>query len=368
MSLGNGCRRISFYRLTSLWVLALVLWTVEAFAVTVSLSSSPPPETIRPDNDMAQVTLDVQQDGQPIQQGQLQVKVTAPPHPKLFSTDFPIVEATTLLELASELRDGKFSFDYLFPIRGIYTFDIALKPLAGSTQFAPTTIHVPWQLHENPVEIRNVWLFVIGLFILGGVFVVLMTRSAQAKSALMLTVLIVTTSLGMRAEGDVHMHHQQSTAQTPHVTKGENGWALRVDATPSQGTVGEQVRFEIALTKDGQVYPDETALSLALHHIEDDKNIFKTDILIPNGKTSQQLQFFDGAPHQVMITAHPSNQAEAMVQPLQAAFEMEVNGIHPPMGVKLRTLAMFVGVLVIGMVVGWFCPVGRKESGGAPIR
>lgn len=368
MSLDDGCQRISCYRLTSLWALVLVLWTVEALAVTVSLSSSPPPETIRPDNDMAQVTLAVQQDGQPVQQGQLQVKVTAPPHPRLLSTDFPIVEATTLLDLASELQDGKFSFDYLFPIRGVYTFDIALKPVAGSALFAPTTIHMPWQLHENPAEIRNIWLVAIGLFIFGGIFGVFMARSAQAKHALMLTVLLVSTSLGMRAEGDVHIHKQRSTAQTSHVTQGENGWALQVDSTPAQGTVGQQVRFDIALTKDGEVSTEETALSLELHHIEDDKNIFKTNILTPHGKTSQHLQFFDGAPHQVTITAHPVNRAQAFAQPLQTAFEMEVNGIHPPMGVKLRTLAVFMGVLVIGMVVGWFCPVGRKESGGAPIR
>jgi hypothetical protein len=127
MSLDDGCQRISCYRLTSLWALVLVLWTVEALAVTVSLSSSPPPETIRPDNDMAQVTLAVQQDGQPVQQGQLQVKVTAPPHPRLLSTDFPIVEATTLLDLASELQDGKFSFDYLFTLSGVYSFEFSLK-------------------------------------------------------------------------------------------------------------------------------------------------------------------------------------------------------------------------------------------------
>ena len=367
MSLGHVIKRILLCRIASLfWCLVWLLWTVQAFAITVSLSSSPPPDTIRPDHDMAQVTLAVQHDGQPLNQGRVQVKVVAPAHPSLLSTDFPIVEATTLLELASDLRDGTFSFDYLFPIRGQYTFDVALQPAAGSTQFAPTAMQIPWQIHESPSEIRNAWLLVFGLFMLGGVFGVILARSAQAKSALLLTVVLVSTAMGMRAEGDVH-HAPTQTSQTPHVVRGEHGWALQVDSTPAQATVGQQVQFDIVLTKDGEVFAEETELAVDLHHIEDDKSIFKTTILAPKGETSQRLQFFDGAPHRVMITAHPANRDRAAEPPLQAVFDMGVNGIHPPMAIKLRTLTLFIGVLTIGMVVGWFCPVRRKESGRASI-
>ncbi|WP_089939024.1 hypothetical protein, partial [Candidatus Entotheonella palauensis] len=315
----------------SLWITVLILWAVEALAITVSLSSTPPPQTIRPDADIARVMLAVQHDGQPLSHGRIQVKVTAPPRPSLLSTDFPVVEATTLLELASDLRDGTFSFDYLFPIRGAYTFDVALQPVAGSPQFAPTTIQTSWQLRENPAEIRNVWLLVLGLFILGGVFGLVLARSAQAKSALLLTAMLVFTGLVMRAEGDVR--GQAEASKTQQAVRGEHGWALQVNSTPAQGTVGQQVRFDMVLTKDGEVFAEATELSLELHHIEDDKSIFKTNILAPKGETSQQLQFFDGAPHRVKITAHPAagDPADPNHQPLQAVFDMEVNGIQPPL-------------------------------------
>ncbi|WP_143301557.1 hypothetical protein, partial [Candidatus Entotheonella palauensis] len=306
----------------------MILWAVEALAITVSISSTPPPQTIRPDADVARVTLAVQRDGQPLSHGRIQVKVTAPPRPSWLSADFPVVEATTLLDLASDLQDGAFSFDYLFPIRGAYTFDVALQPVADSPQFDPVTIQQSWQLHENPAEIRNVWLLVLGLFMLGGVFGLVLARSAQAKSALLMTVMLISTGLVMQAEGDVR--GQAGAAKTQQVVRGESGWMLQVDSTPAQGTVGEQVRFDIVLTKDGEVFAEATELSLELHHIEDDKSIFKTAILASKGETSQHLQFFDGAPHRVNITARPVAHDQA-AQPLQAVFDMEVNGIQPPL-------------------------------------
>ena len=356
----------AYQRAAGLACLVLMLWAIAAAAVTVSVSSSPPAEAIRPDYDMAQVTLTAQDNGQPVKHGRIQVKVTAPPHPKLLSTDFPLVEATPLLELASDLKDGAFSFDYLFPIRGAYTFDIVLQPIAGLSAFAPAAMQQSWILHENPVEIRNVWLLVAGLFILGGVFGLMMARSAQAKSAFLLAALVVSVAFGMRAEGNVQAPTEAS--KTQQVVRGDHGWALQVDSTPSEGTVGQPVRFDIRLTKDGEVLSEETELTVTLHHIEDGKPVFKTTILAPKGETSQRLQFFDGAPHRVVIAARAASRQGADAPALQAEFDMEVNGIHPPMAVKVRTMALLIGVLIVGMTAGWFCPLGSKESGGAPIR
>ena len=353
-------------RAMSLACLALISGALAAAAVTVSVNSSPPAEAIRPDHDMAQVTLAAQDNGQPVKHGRIQVKVTAPPHPKLLSTDFPLVEATSLLELTSDLKDGAFSFDYLFPIRGAYQFDVALEPIAGLSKFAPTSIQTSWSLNENPLEIRNVWLLIAGLFILGGVFGLMMARSAQAKSALLLAALAASAAFGMRVEGNVQA--PMDAAKTQQVVSGDNGWALQVDSTPAEGMVGQPVRFDISLTKDSEALAEETELTVELHHIEDGKPIFKTKLLAPEGRTSQALQFFDGAPHHVVIAARAANHQGGSAPLLKAEFDMEVHGIHPPMAIKLRTMALLIGVLVVGMVAGWFCPLGSKEPGGAPIR
>jgi hypothetical protein len=41
-------------------------------------------------------------------------------------------------------------------------------------------------------------------------------------------------------------------------------------------------------------------------------------------------------------------------------FDMDVEGIHPPMAVQARTLALLLGVVVIGMVAGFFLPSRRE--------
>ncbi len=359
----SSCRWSLVCGVSSLWCLVLMLSAGEAAAPTVSLTSTPALQTIRPDTDIARVTLAVQRDGQPLSHGHVEVQVTAPPRPTFLSTDFPMVEGTTLLALASDLRDGAFAFDYVFPIRGAYTFDVTLQPVEGALHFAPTTLRKSFQLRENPAEVRNVWILVLGLFLLGGFFGLVLARSATAKSALQLTIVLMSLGLALQAESTGR--GQTEATPPPQMVRGEDGWELTVASTPTQGTVGKHVQFAMALTKDGAVLMETTQFSLALHHIEDDTPIFKTDIYAPRGETVQRVQFFDGAPHRVTITAHPADRAHGLQPPLQAVFAMDVQGLQPPLTVKLRTMTLLVGVLTIGMVVGWFIPVRSKEAGSA---
>jgi hypothetical protein len=53
--------------------------------------------------------------------------------------------------------------------------------------------------------------------------------------------------------------------------------------------------------------------------------------------------------------------------PLQAVFEMEVEGLQPPMAVKIRTLFILIGVLVVGMAAGFLLLGSSKERGVASV-
>jgi hypothetical protein len=133
-------------------------------------------------------------------------------------------------------------------------------------------------------------------------------------------------------------------------------WTLEVQPTPTPATVGQLVQFAVALNQDGQVFPHATWVAIEARHVEDDKVVFRTTMSASDGQTSPRLQFFDGAPHTVAVTARPANGDDTTVTPLQTVVALDVVSVHPPVAVKIRTMALLLSVLVVGMVVGFFLP------------
>lgn len=340
--------------LTCIWLPGLAIGQTDPAAVTVDLVSTPLPHSLRPDVDLAQVTLCVRLHGTPLQRGQIQVRVTAPSRSTLLSTDFPIVEGTDLLRLTSDLRDGTFTFAYLFPIRGTYIFDLTITPVPGGPDFAPAHQRQTLRLRENPAEVRNALLLIMALFILGGIAGVVLARSAAAREALWTaSTLILLLSLTCAC---VPGYAAGEARQEPQGAQGDSGWGLAVSLPPAPASVGQLVPFTMILSKNGQVFPHATRLSIEVRHVEEDRVVFQATMYAPDGQTLQRLQFFDGAPHTMTVTAQPADADDTTMAPLQAVFPINVVGVHPPVAVKIRTLALLLGMLVVGMVVGFFLP------------
>lgn len=351
---GIAGKHVLFVCLVSVCLFGIAIGRTEASAVTVDIVTTPRLHDIRPDLHLVRVTLHLWQHGAPLQRGHLQLKVTAPPRAALLSTDFPIVEGTDLLVLASTVQDGTFTFAYLFPMRGTYTFDLTITPVPGGPDVAPTSLRQTARLRENPAEVRHAWLLIVGLFALGGIAGVVLARSAAAREALPASPTLVLLALLASAWAP-----EYAVAEVPPAHQGSQGdaaWRLEVRPTPVSATVGQLVQFTIVLSKDGKVFPQPTQVSIEAHHVEDDNRVFQATTYAPDGRTLQHLQFFDGAPHTVIVTARPANGDATTVAPLQAVVEMDVQGVHPPMAIKLRTLALLLSVLVVGMVVGFFLP------------
>src|SRR5262245_48849449 len=88
------------------WLLGGALGQAKEAAVTVEIASTPPLEHIRPNTDLARVTLTALLHGKPLSQGHLRVQLTAPPRTQILATGFPRVEGTPLLAFHSEFNDG----------------------------------------------------------------------------------------------------------------------------------------------------------------------------------------------------------------------------------------------------------------------
>jgi hypothetical protein len=342
-------------------------------AITVELTSTPPLEHLRPNTDLARVTLAPLLHGRPLSHGHLQVRLTAPPRTQVLSTGFPRVEGTPLLTLDSDLTDGMVSVQYRFPIRGTYTFDLDISPVPGGPVFQPSSLRKTVRIYEDPVVVRLAWLLIIGLFVLGGLTGVILSRSAAAQERLLSCgivgplVLLCGVLAPVRAVSASAEHSAPGAVVTQghQVVRGDNGWALAVHASPVPATVGHMVQLAIDLHKDGELFPGLMEVALEAVNQEEAHVVLETHILARQGQTSQSFQCYDGTLHKVTVTVRPIGGIESGVAPLTAVLGLDVVALHPPMPVKLRMMALLLGVLVGGMVVGFFVPWRLKERAGA---
>ena len=350
--------------LVCIWLLWGSVGQAEEATATVQIASTPPLERIRPNADLAHVTLTVLLSGRPLDQGHIKLRLTAPPRTKVLSTGFPRVEGTPLLALDSEFRDGIFALQYVFPIRGSYTLDLEISPVPGGTAFHPTSLRKTIHISENPIVARNAWLLIVGLFILGGVTGVIFAHSAAARERLLSRAIVGPLILCCGALAAVssasadggHTERAVHAAPGHQVVRGDDGWELEMHSHPGPATVGHLVQLDIWLRKDGAVFPDLTQAALAVANQEEAQTVLQADILAPQGYTSQSFQLYDGAPHTITVTVRPVGAEVSGVAPLAAVLDLDVVAMHPPLAVQIRMMGILLGVLVGGMVVGFLVP------------
>jgi len=70
------------------------------------------------------------------------------------------------------------------------------------------------------------------------------------------------------------------------------------------------------------------------------------------GQLTWEQQFFDGAPHKVEVEVSPQPQAKVQFSPLRVAKEIEVEGVAPPLAVRLIVLGYFTSIIVLGLLLG----------------
>lgn len=332
--------------------------------LVVTLTSLPPFETIRPDMDLTQVTLTAFLAGKPLSQGRLRLRLTAPPQSQVFSTGFPWVEGTTLLECETHLRDGVWTFQYLFPIRGTYTLELDLTPIPGGPVFSRTTLQPTLTIKENPRVVLYASLLLLGLLVLGGITGRIFARSAAAREppsgALLLGAGLWCVWTFMPAPlvwADSPPHEPAASATSVQQTvHGEPGWTLSIQASPTPATVGQLVDLTLMLHRDEQVFPWAVEMSLVAVHQEAGHTVLSTHLRTPQGRNVQRLQFYDGAPHTVTVTARPVGEAFQSVSTLTARLDLDVVARHPPVQVTVKTMALLLGVFMGGMAGGFFCP------------
>jgi hypothetical protein len=214
-----------------------------------------------------------------------------------------------------------------------------------------------------------VWLLIGGLFVLGGITGVIFALSAAAREKLLSRAIVGPLLLccGALAPLSTVAAHGGHTEQAVHraperqVIRGDNGWELEIHVSPMPATVGHVVQLAIWLRKDGAVFPDTTEVSIVVANMEEVQTVMETNILARQGHTAQSLQIYDGAPHIIAVTVRPVGGETSGWAPPTAVLSVDVVALHPPLAVQIRMMAILLGVLVGGMVVGFFVPRTYKS-------
>jgi hypothetical protein len=305
----------------------------EARANSIDLQIQPGLDKIRPLSKPARLTLTLRDGtGKAIDRARFQIRLYAPPRGLFFSTDFPQVEGTPLIELESPAFQEKIEWEYVFPIRGVYRLEVSTFDGVGDG----VKQVFPLRVRESRTKLVFLGIFLVGLFLFGLMVGRLFTpRGREAYIVggfLWLVGSVLSITPGMAEE---------LTTTVP----GDKEFLVRLEVSPP--TVGQHsdIHWRLSEKETGMPYPAQ--LTLAITQLEKGKRIFFLKRIPTDGDLAFKFHFVDGSPHRVSSIAELKGR-----NPIRAEKVVAVTGIQPPKAVSLRALVLFLGVLVLGLITG----------------
>ena len=341
----------------------------------VLLSTNPPLEKILPfeagtDRKQSPVTFKLQAvdaGGKLLTNALIKLQISTPPRNPLLTTDFPIVEGTELLELEAAAPNGKLEFQQMLPIRGNYQIQVNVSPLVANA-FASYQQTLNLNVRENPVKYKFfavIAAILLSLGLLGGWVIggqeeikegeiapqsVRLLLSALTVVAIVTLLFINITAEVAEAHGDAHSPKNEKIA--PSISQSQ-GMEVRITGD-KLATVGRlaNLAVEVKDSTTGAAIKD-VGLRVKAIALEDNLTVFAYQGF-PNseGKLIWQEQFFDGAPHKVEVEAISLPESSRQFPAVKVAQSMEVEGIAPPMYIRLIGLFYFTAIVGMGMAIG----------------
>lgn len=341
---------------------------------TVQLQTQPPLEEVIPDDTVVKFQLQaIDTNQQPLTDAHLKVRILTPARNPWFTSDFPIVEGTELLELEAIASQGNLEFEQVLPIRGKYGVEVTVNPQVKGTFEAfdqSLSIIVP----ENAVKYRNLAILAIILilvgwgsgWILGGDRTVGDGEIApQPVRMLLSTMSIIAIAVLLLVNGHAevaasHVHTEVSAVPNSPPPIAQNQ-AIQVELLGDiQAVVGNLATKGVKITNLNGEPMTDVLVNVESVALESDALMFAYQGAPDNtGKLTWQEQFFDGAPHNVTAKVTPIANASHEFEPLQVSQEIEVEGIAPPLLVRFISLLYFTLIFVLGLIAGFW---GRRHK------
>lgn len=348
-----------------------VLWgsigTAQIPQSSITLVTDPPIAQVQSRHDLVHLTLqalDVQ--GQPLKDAKFRLQLITPAKNPWFTTDFPIVEGTTLLDLQARAAAGVMEFQQVFPIRGTYQLLVDVTPLKPNS-FQPIQQTLTISVPENPVKYRNLLLLAAILLAvgLGGGWVIGQRQPIQPGeiapqrvrlllSGAIVVAIVALLAVNLSAElTSSHSHDHEAETSSASPTLQAQGLSLQLSGD-SHATVGQLARLAVRATDTATGQPvTDVRFNLKTTQLEDNETVFDYQATPdPTGTFTWQQQFFDGAPHRVEVTVAPAPNSPRQIQPIQVAQDVEVEGVAPPLPTRLISLFYFTSIVAAGLLLG----------------
>ncbi|MDS3861725.1 hypothetical protein RIF25_13020 [Thermosynechococcaceae cyanobacterium BACA0444] len=347
---------------------------------TVRLSTEPSLEDIRPFEAEASTNQlptrftvqAIDASGQPLKNATVHLQLLTPLTTPWFTTDFPIVEGTTLLDLKTLAPAGEVQFQQMMPTRGVYQLKARVTPQVANA-FAPFEQTLPISVSENGVKYQNFAILAAVLLLAGlvGGWVIGQRRGIQPGEIapkpvrLLLSaavVVAIAALLYVNVSAEVaQSHHSMAMSHLTEVPppapypsqRQEDGLKAQLSGD-QRAVVGRLANFQVSIT-DARTQQPVTDVMVKVRATQMENGWISFAYNGTTDSTGQlrwQEQFFDGASHQIDVEVTPRPISNRQFRPLQIAQTLEVEGIAPPLHVRLISLCYMTGIVAIGLLLG----------------
>jgi hypothetical protein len=324
---------LSLISLPAFIVLAFVFFGSPSWAddINIYLKASPRLELLHPYSDPATLTLLVTgSEGKPVAGGRVALQLEAPEPGWFFSTDFPLVEGSRLLDMSLPLSQGRAEWKYLFPIRGEYRLTVEFTAFDGRRAIRTFTLGI----RENKQKWFFLAVFSLALFVLGVVAGRIFTSSRSSRAG----ALIAGSVLYL---GSLMASIDTATAQ--EVEKGGTyGW-LEIDPA----IVGKPSQIRWRLAGQAKIGSQPVLLTLTIAHLEKAKTVFSVDRCPVEHEFSINFQFADGAEYRVTAIGYATDG-----RMLRTEQDIAVTAVEPPARAMIPAIGFFLAVIALGLSVG----------------
>jgi len=296
-------------------------------AESINVDISPKLNIIRPQKDLVNLRVAVARGTEgPVD---LSLRLLAPPRGGIFTTDFPLVEGTKLIEMVVRLPDGRLDWSYAFPIRGTYRLELKAVDAAGSSVERTMLLEVS--------ESWTKWSFLLGFLVLLFALGLVAGRLFSGQPALNSCLLV--TLFGVLA-----------LARVGHATELTSKLAV---SSPRVGSLST-IRWSIA----GESLPRTQGglLTISITQLEKEQALLRLNKLPIQGQFEFAYQFTDASDHLVDATVVLESGGESV----RTRERVQVTSPDPSPMDRLRPVLASLLVVTAGLITG---RLSRKRAG-----